>query len=112
MSFYPHKEWSNRTETKTKRLPTIKGRTWTRRIRWLEAADESGVKLKLEDGIEYKEVLVSRLDADKVYARFIEGQSINDALSILARPVPKSMQSKRASEAAHEAAQADAEATP
>lgn len=97
MSFHLHKSWSNRTETKAERLPTVNGRTWTRRIQWLEAADETGVKLKLEDGIEYKEVILPLLDADKVYNRFCEGQSIADALSILTRPVPKDLQSRRAS---------------
>ena len=72
------------------------GRTWTRRIQWLEDS-MLPVKLKLEDGHMYKEVLCSRIDAEIIYDRFREGQSIDDCISILGNKVPASLQSIRAS---------------
>lgn len=95
MSFSLRWSWDNRDEAKAKRLPTFNGRTWTRRIQFLEGTPLN--KLKLEDGKEYKEILVSKLDAEKIYERFKEGQSINDCISILGAKVPESLQSRRAS---------------
>ena len=88
------KSWSNRRETKAKRLKTINGRTWTRRIRWLED-DTSVIKLKFEDGETYFETGVSVSFAQTVWDRFKEGQSIQDAVSILGVKVKLSMKGER-----------------
>lgn len=72
----------------------VNGKTWTRRIQWLEG--DGLIKLKLQDGDTYKEVLVSQVDADKVWQRFEDGQTIDDCCSILTQPVPQSMQSRKA----------------
>lgn len=72
-------------------------RTWTRRIQWLEGNDVLMIKLKLEDGHVYKEVLCNEKDAEIIYERFREGQSIDDCISILASKVPQALQSIRAS---------------
>jgi hypothetical protein len=95
------KQWGNRQEVKAKKLKTVNSRMWTRRISWMTNA-EGQVKLKMEvvcvDELEqYKEVLASQLDAEKVWQRFKDGQSINDCCSILTQPVPQSMQSRKAS---------------
>lgn len=89
------KSFDNRKETKVKRLPTINDRTWTRRIQWLE--DDGLIKLKLEDGDRYKEILVSEKDANTIWARFKhEYTNIDDCISIFGGVVPTSMQSRRA----------------
>lgn len=80
------KMWRNKSKG-------INNRTWTRRIRWLE--DNEHVKLKLEDGEVYREVLTDRIAAQTIWTRFKEGQSIDDAVSILGNVVPKSLRSKK-----------------
>lgn len=92
MSFSPTWSWDNRG--KTVRIDPKTGRSWTRRIRCLE--DGERIKLKLEDREVYKEVLVDKISSETIYKRFKEGQSIDDCLSILANPVPTSLQSRRA----------------
>jgi hypothetical protein len=83
------KMWRNSPEVQEKRLPTINDRTWTRRIQWLEDSPTSDVvKLKMEDGEVYKEVGVSRFQADGVWHRFKDGQSIEDCLSFFAVRTP------------------------
>lgn len=78
------------------RLNFENGKSWTRRIQWLE--DDDKVKLKLEDGAEYKEVICSEINANTIWSRFKEGQSIEDAVSILGT-APKPFQiSKRGKE--------------
>jgi hypothetical protein len=81
-----------------KHFPTINGRTWTRRIQWLDGyGPNSGlIKLKLEDGQLYKEVLATEKDADTIWQRFNDGQPIDDCLSILGRAVPQSLKSRKA----------------
>lgn len=78
------RSWDNRKETKAKRLPTINGRIWTRRIAWYE--DETTyVKLKLEDGEEYREVCVVSSLADILWSRFRDGASLDDCCSIFGK---------------------------
>ncbi len=74
---------------------TRNGRTWTRRIQWLEDS-EGNVKLKMECVNGYKEALVQQADAGTVWRRFKDGQSIDDCLSIYGSPVPPPMKSRRA----------------
>jgi hypothetical protein len=89
------KSWDNRKTCDRKQC--INGRTWTRRIQWLE--DEAGAtKLKLEDGAGYKEVLVTCGMGQTIWDRFKAGQSINDSVSILAQPVPPGLSSKKGGE--------------
>lgn len=95
MSFTPIKTWDNRS--KPVRLDPKTGRSWTRRIQWLEDAEDR-IKLKLWDGEAYKEVIAVGGMAQTIWDRFKQGQSIDDCISILANPVPKHMQSKKASE--------------
>jgi hypothetical protein len=90
MSFSKLKTWDNRTSGSL--LPN--GKTWTRRITWL--VGETLVKLKLEDGDAYREVLVDETSAKIVWQRFRDGQPINDAVSILGAEVPESLKSRRA----------------
>lgn len=94
------KDWDNRNEQRRKGqlVFTDKGRSWTRRIQWLEN-QEGNVKLKLEDNVQgYKEVIVSEKDAQTIYERFRAGQSIQDSISILGTDPPQHLKSKRASE--------------
>jgi hypothetical protein len=80
-------------------LPSDK--TWTSRIQWLEDAG-GHVKLKIEDESQrlsapiYREVIAAKWQAEIVWKRFKEGQTIDDAISILATPVPPGMASRRA----------------
>ena len=91
------KSWDNRTSGRL--LPN--GRTWTRRITWMEDENDA-IKLKLEyvsqDGEDtsYKEVLCDAIAAETIWKRFREGQPIDDAISILGNLVPKSLKSKKA----------------
>ena len=88
--------WDNRT--KPVRLDHKTGRSWTRRIQWLEDS-EGRIKLKFEDGDTYKEVLAAWPDAAKtIWERFKAGQSIDDCISILVNFVPKHLQSRKAGE--------------
>lgn len=87
------KSWDNRKVVK--RTDCIKGRTWTRRIRWFYNQDDV-IKLKLEDGTQYKEVLVMSSMVDVVWNRFKEGQSIDDCVSLLGQYVPQHMASRKA----------------
>lgn len=93
------KEWDNRKDRrKNGRLVfTDKGRSWTRRITWMENSDGQ-VKFKLEADDVYKEVLVSGGAADTIWSRFKAGSSIDDCIGILAVPVPKALASKKAVE--------------
>jgi len=97
MSFSLHKSWDNRT--KPVRIDPATNKSWTRRVQWLNGTDGL-VKLKLEDVTDgvYREVLCPDYAAQIIWDRFKTGQSINDAVSILANPVPKGLQSKRAQE--------------
>lgn len=94
MSFSLKRSFDNRRDVRNMRLPTIKGRTWTRRIQRLE--DDGIIKLKMEDGEVYKEVLAGATDVETIYKRFMQGQSIDDCISILGSKVPESLQSRRA----------------
>ncbi len=85
------KTWDNRTRP-VRIGPN--GKSWTRRIQWLES--QGSIKLKMEDGDQYEERLILQADADRVWRRFKDGQSIEDCLSILATPVPPPMKSRRA----------------
>lgn len=87
------KEWDNRSETKKQKLPTINGRTWTRRVQWLEEGNT--VKLKFDDGERYYETGVPAAFAQKVYDRFREGQSIEDSVSIFQSFAKPSMKQSR-----------------
>jgi hypothetical protein len=96
MSFGPVKSWDNRG--RPVRLDPTTGRSWTRRIRWLEDSD-GRIKLKLEDGQVYKEVVAVFSDAaQRVWDRFKDGQSIDDCVSILAAAVPRHLASRRATD--------------
>jgi len=86
------KSWDNRGE----RRVNGRYRGWTRRIQWLEDGFNNLIKLKLEDGDAYREVVTSWGTAGTVWQRFKDGQSIDDAVSILAADVPAHLASKRA----------------
>lgn len=90
------RDWSNRKQVRQQRLPTVSSRTWTRRIQMLVSPDSDQVKLKLEDGNVYREVLVPEGLVDVIWDRFKAGQSIDDALSIFYSQVPASQQSRKA----------------
>lgn len=92
MSFSLLKSWDNRK--RPVRLDPKTGRSWTRRIQWLEDAEDR-VKLKLEDGEAYREVIAVGGMAQTIWDRFKSGQSIDDAVSILANPVPKFLRSRK-----------------
>lgn len=95
MSFSMKRSWDNRG--RPVRLDPKTGRSWTRRIRWLEDAEDR-VKLKLEDGDQYREVLAVGGFAETIFQRFKAGQSIDDAVSILGGEPPAALQSRRAAE--------------
>lgn len=95
MSYHPIKDWNNRKETRTKRLLTVKGRTWTRRIQWLEDMIGMPVKLKFDDGEIYEEHGVLYAFAQIVYDRFIQGASIKDAISVYGENVQGSRKSEK-----------------
>jgi len=99
MSFRKIKFWDNRDE---KPRDTVNGRTWTRRVQWLENEHDQ-IKLEVEhvttDGACYRELLIDRAAAEIVWKHFKDGQAIDDAVSIYGVPVPESMQSKRVIEA-------------
>lgn len=75
------KSWDNRKEAKSKRLSTVNGRSWTRRVQWLEDASDL-VKLKFCDGEGYLETGVYRPFAQLVWDRFKSGQSAQEAISV------------------------------
>jgi hypothetical protein len=90
------KSWDNRGQCQ--RRDCLYGRTWTRRIQWLQGND-ANVKLKMWDGTTYKEVMVIVGGcAQPIWNRFKAGLSIDDCVSILAQPVPKSLQSRQAAQ--------------
>ncbi len=96
MSFSMLKEWDNRG--RPVRINPETGKSWTRRIRWL-VSDSGTVKLKLEDGTVYKEILSAwESAAQTIWERFKAGQSIDDSISILGNDVPKHQKSRKASE--------------
>lgn len=88
--------WDNRT--RPVRLDAKTGRSWTRRLHWLEDA-EGRVKLKLWDGAAYREVLADEPSARTIWDRFKAGQSIDDAVSILGREPPQFLKSRKAADA-------------
>jgi hypothetical protein len=92
MSFSLLKSWDDRRSCDRKRC--VKGRTWVRRIRWL-GDEEYRVKLKLEDGELYREVIAVGGMAQTIWDRFKQGQSIDDSVSILGNVVPKFLKSKK-----------------
>ncbi len=96
MSFSVRRTWDNRPDKVV--INPATGRSWTRRIQWL--VWDGSVKLKLEDGKDYREVLTDKLSGNIIWKRFREGQSIDDCVSILGNVVPASLQSKKASECA------------
>jgi hypothetical protein len=57
--------------------------------------DTPAIKLKLEDGERYTEVLIQLAFAQKVWDRFKDGASIEDSLSFFGLPVPKNMRSRK-----------------
>lgn len=91
------KSWDNRKETKANRLPTTNKRTWTKRMQWLESADTNVVKLKFDDGETYFETGVQSSMAQTVWDRFKDGQSIEDAVSILGVKVQLSRRAAKGS---------------
>lgn len=93
MSFSVVKSWDDRRTCDRKSC--IKGRTWVRRIQWLEDCEDR-VKLKLEDGDTYREVIAVGGMAQTIWDRFKAGQSIDDAISILGNAVPKFLRSRKA----------------
>lgn len=87
------KEWTNFGTVKREKLKTINGRTWTRRIQWLENEGNS-VKLKLEENEIYKEILISQAFAQIVWERFKGNSPIDECISIFANSYfPKSEKS-------------------
>lgn len=99
MSFSPIKSWDDRRTCDPH--GRINGRTWVRRIRWLEDA-EGRTKLKMEDGATYREVIAVGGMAQTIWDRFKVGQPIDDCVSILANPVPACMASKRLADESRE----------
>jgi hypothetical protein len=91
MSFSLIKSWDNRKTAK--RADCTNGRTWTRRIRWLVG---ERIKLKLEDGVQYQEILTDEASAKIIWDRFKEGQSIEDSVGIFGDRVPTNLKSKKA----------------
>jgi hypothetical protein len=78
----------------------IGGRTWTRRVQWLESSEEGApVKLKFEimttTEEKYEEVGVPEGFAQTVYDRFKAGQSIEDCVSIFKVHVQPSRKGKK-----------------
>lgn len=98
MGFSKLRTWDNRKERrKNGQLQFENGRSWTRRITWLEDSDNwENVKLKFEDGAAYKEILVGAYAADIIWERFKDGQSIDDCISMYGKEVPNSMKSRKA----------------
>lgn len=97
MSWFLSKSWDNRKTCN--RSDCTNSRTWTRRIQYL--TDNNLIKLKLEVRTnsvdEYREVVCNNtVDANTIWLRFREGQSINDSISILAQDAPKYLKSKKA----------------
>jgi len=104
MSFRKVKEWDNREERRVRgRLVFTNGRSWTRRVQWLEDSDEGPVKIKFWEldtgGLEaYTECGVPQAFARTVWDRFKEGQSAQDALSIFrvgVKPSRKAQEQQR-----------------
>ncbi len=94
MSFRKIRSWDNRGETKQKRLLTINGRTWTRRVIQLEDL-EGTVKLKFDIDSNYCEYIVPPAFVQTVWDRFCEGQSVEDAISILGTVPPPALRSRK-----------------
>jgi hypothetical protein len=92
MSFSLRKQWDNRKHPV--RLDPKTGRSWTRRIQWLEDAEDR-VKLKLQDGESYREVIAVGGMAQTIWDRFKTGQSIDDSVSILGNDPPKFLRSRK-----------------
>lgn len=79
--YHKVKTSDNREDRRVKgQLVFTNGRSWTRRITWLEDGDK--IKLKFEDGDTYFETGVPAGFAPLVWDRFKEGQSIEDSVSI------------------------------
>lgn len=100
MSFSPViVQWDNRGKKVV--IDPKTGRSWTRKIQWLKD-QEDRIKLKMWDGEAYKEVMATGSWSDEssaaktIWTRFKAGQSIDDSVSILANPVPKADQSRKA----------------
>lgn len=89
------KSWDNRRSCDRKLC--IKGRTWTRRIRWLEDSD-GPVKLKLEDGSSFREVLTSDGLVEIIWTRFRNSDTIEEAIGLFGHLVPNHMKSKKGAE--------------
>lgn len=82
------KTWRNKV--------SFRGRTWSRRIQWLE--DGTTIKLKLEELGNYKEVgVTSEPFAQTIWDRFKSGSSTDDAVSILGIDLPTDKLSRKAS---------------
>ena len=83
MSFSVVKTWDDRRRVKEGRLQKecINGRTWIRRIQWLE--DGPAIKLKFESGDTYHEVgVLTEIAAQTAWDRFKAGQEYSELLSI------------------------------
>jgi hypothetical protein len=92
VSFRLIKSWNNRKSCNRK--TQVNGKSWSRRIQYLE--DEEGrVKLKLEDGTEYREIIAGGGSANTIWDRFKAGQSIDDSVSILSATPPEFLKSRR-----------------
>lgn len=92
MGFSLVKSWDNRGKPVV--IDAITRRSWTRRIQWL--SDNGGnIKLKLEDGLDYREVMANGGFAQTIWDRFKDGQSIKDSISILYSEVPKHLKSRK-----------------
>lgn len=95
---YVIKIWDNRKETKAKRLPTINGRTWTRRVQWLE--EGTVIKLKFEDGLTFLELgVLTTIAAQTAWDRFKEGATPEALRSIFGVGDIKVAPSRRGSKA-------------
>ncbi len=93
--FVHTRTWDNRNSRRINgRLNMTGGRSWSRRIQWLEN-QEGQVKLKFEVGDSYREELIPEGFAQIVWDRFKAGQSVEDCISIFALHLPVSMASKR-----------------
>lgn len=75
----PDKSWDNRAEVKRLKIPTENGRTWTRRIQWLQVNDTT-IKLKMEVPPVYHEECYPPWIAEQVFQGF-KTRSIADILA-------------------------------
>lgn len=81
--FHKVKTWDNRCQVKEQKLQSscIKGRTWIRRVQWLE--DGSIIKLKFDEGSEYNEIgALTEIAVQEAWEKFKNGASFAELKSI------------------------------